>query len=198
MPLAVAAVAAVIAVVWLVRRRSQDVRCLSVWQRVLADNHGLRQAQRLAGQVRHRYTDLLVERPLSENVILRRHATTNILPGLTLSQVLLEEHGNDRQIALTEIDEAFRASTLVKNRMRLASLKVVPNPFGLIRMAFNRGMKAFPAEGWDFECVENSTSRIAFDATRCFYLDTLTAYGAPEQPRSARPTRYGPDYSLPR
>ncbi|HEY6073367.1 MAG TPA: L-2-amino-thiazoline-4-carboxylic acid hydrolase, partial [Anaerolineales bacterium] len=41
-------------------------------------------------------------------------------------------------------------------------------------------MRSYPTEGWDFAYLENSEDRIAFTATRCFYLNTLTKYGAPE------------------
>jgi len=35
-------------------------------------------------------------------------------------------------------------------------------------------------QGWDIELVENSQCSFAFNVHRCFYLDVLTAYGAPE------------------
>lgn len=179
-PLAITAIAAGTGILWLVRRRSQEVRAWSVWQRVLAEKHGATKAQQMIERVRQRYSELLAERPLPANPALRRHASKNILPGLALYQALLQENGGDRQAALAEVDEAFRAWVLANNRLLLAPLKILPKPFWLFKLAFNERMKAFPAEGWYFEYVENSDDRIAFNATRCFYLNTLTAYGAPE------------------
>jgi hypothetical protein len=179
-PLAITVIAAGIGIIWLARRRSQEVPGLSAWQRVLAEKHGETKAQQLSEQVCQLYTSLLAERPLPDNPILRRHTTQNILPGLALYQVLLQEYGDDRQAALTEVDEAFRARSFARNRLLLAPLKVLPAPFRVFKLAFKGMMKAFPAEGWDFEYVEDSDDRIAFNGTRCFYLNTLTAYGVPE------------------
>jgi hypothetical protein len=41
------------------------------------------------------------------------------------------------------------------------------------------GHRAAP-EGWSTTWLEDSPARVAYDLTGCFYLDTLTAYGAPE------------------
>ena len=38
----------------------------------------------------------------------------------------------------------------------------------------------FPAQGWDIQMMEDSHQRFAFTISRCFYLDVLKAYGAPE------------------
>jgi hypothetical protein len=40
--------------------------------------------------------------------------------------------------------------------------------------------RAFPPEGWEKEIVTDSNQAFAFDMHSCFYLDVLTAYGAPE------------------
>lgn len=180
LPIVIAAVVAGIGIAWVAGRRGPDLPALPVWQYVLKKHHGNLQALRLAEQIRKRYHELLVEHPLPENPVLRRHATQNILPGLALYQVLLKEYGGDQQAALAEVDEALRAWTLKRNRFMLAPLKFIPEPFGLFKMGFGLQMRSFPAEGWDFEYIERSDERIAFNATRCFYLDTLRTYGAPE------------------
>ena len=38
----------------------------------------------------------------------------------------------------------------------------------------------FPPDGWDVEWLEVSRRRIAFNIRRCFYLDTLSRWEAPE------------------
>jgi hypothetical protein len=57
---------------------------------------------------------------------------------------------------------------------------MLPAPFRLFKLAFAQMMKKFPVEGWDFTYIENNDDKIAFNGTRCFYLNTLSAYGAPE------------------
>ncbi len=178
--LVLTALAAGLGIVWFVKRRKSQMPGLSSWQGVLAEKHGETKAQQLAEQIRQRYAALLTEHPLPENPILRRHATENILPGLALYQILLQAYDGDRPAALNEVDAAFRAWTIAKNRLLLIPLKVLPMPFELFRLAIAQMMKKFPAAGWDFTFTENSAERIAFDGTRCFYLKTLTAYGAPE------------------
>jgi len=153
---------------------------LSAWQTVLAQNHGETQARRLAEQIRQRYIALLTEHPLPENPVLRKHATENILPGLALYQILLQEHHDDRQAALAEVDAALRIWTLAKSRLLLAPLKLLPAPFRVFKLIFPQMMKRFPIEGWDFTYIENSNEKVAFNGTRCFYLKTLNTYGAPE------------------
>ena len=174
------ALSAGVGIIWLVKRHKPQMPGLSAWQTVLAKSHGETQARRLAEQIRQRYVALLAEHPLPENPVLRKHATENILPGLALYQILLQELDNDRQAALAEVDVAFRAWTLKKSRWLLAPLKILPAPFRVFKLAFAQMMKKFPTEGWDFTYVENSNEKVAFNGTRCFYLKTLTAYGAPE------------------
>lgn len=173
--------AAGVGLAWLVRRqRSQPVRALSAWQQYLTRRYGTVKAQQIFTAIQQRYAALLGEQPQPEHPALRWHLVENILPGLALYQVLLQEHSNDRQVALAEVDEAFRAWTINKSRLMLAPLQILPNAFPLFRRVFSRRMQAFPAEGWDFDFIENSPDRIAFNGTRCFYLKTLTACGAHE------------------
>ena len=40
--------------------------------------------------------------------------------------------------------------------------------------------RAFPRQGWDAEIIEDSEQSFAINMRSCFYLDVLTAYGAPE------------------
>lgn len=173
-------VASALGMTWLVRRIKQNLNTFAIWQRTLAEKHGAGKAQDIIERARQRNRQLIAERPLPENPILRGHLTGNILPGLALYQILLQEYSNDQQAALADVDRAFRAQSLAKSRGMVLPLKVLPNPWGVFKLAFNRVMKSYPGEGWDWEYLENSDERIAFNGTRCFYLDTLKNYGAPE------------------
>jgi hypothetical protein len=153
---------------------------MSAWRQVLIRWHGAEKAPQLTEAVRQRRTTLIAEATLPENKALASHLIENILPGLALYQVLLQEHAGDQQAVLAEVDEAFRAEALHKYRLLLMPLKVLPAPFQLFKLILPQVMKQYPAEGWDIAFVENSDDKVAFNITRCFYLNTLTAYGAPE------------------
>lgn len=164
---------------WLIRRKSQRT-WLPLWQRQLAKVHGTAQAQVMAAAIRQEYAMLLAESNPPGHATLRWHLKENILPGLALYRVLLAVHAGDRSTALAEIDVIFRAWTLANTRVLLGAAQVVPTPFWLFRKLAALQMKRYPPEGWDFLPVEDSSTRLAFNATRCFYLNTLTALGAPE------------------
>jgi hypothetical protein len=172
--------ASTLGIIWLVRRRRGETADMSAWRQVLMRWHGAEKAQQLTEAVRQRRTALIAEASMPENKALGSHLIENILPGLALYQVLLQEHDGNQSAALAEVDEAFRAETLPKYRLLLTPLKVLPAPFRLFKFVFPQVMKQYPAEGWDIDYVENSDDKVAFNITRCFYLNSLTAYGAPE------------------
>ena len=142
--------AAGIGIAVFLRRPSLQERAFSTGQRFFIEKYGVTRGRQLADQVRLRCGQLMGERPLPEVPALRRHAVNNILPGLALYQVLLQEYEGDQPAALAEVDQAFRLWTLNKSRPLLAPLRLVPSPFGLFRLVFGRMMRSFPAEGWDF------------------------------------------------
>jgi hypothetical protein len=173
-------VASVLGAARLIRQRPADTAGLSDWQRTLSRRYGANKAQELAASVRQLHTSLVHETRLPENKALRWHLTEKILPGLALYRALLQEHAGDQAAALAGADEAFRAKTLAKSRLLFAPLKVLPNPFRFFKWIFPQVMKQFPSEGWDITTIEDSADRIAFNMTSCFYMNTLTALGAPE------------------
>jgi len=165
---------------WLVRKRLKEGDSLPAWQKALAESRGAEKAQQLTAAVRREYAALLAGTALPQVPALRTHLKGNILPGLALYRVLLQEHGGDKAAALAEVDRVFRPWVLARSRIRLAPLHIFPAPFRLFRLVLGPFMKQFPREGWDFTPVENSGRRVAFNATRCYYLKTLTDLGAPE------------------
>ena len=173
-------VASVFWAAWLIRQRRADTAGLSDWQRTLSRRYGAEKARQLTAAVSRQHASLVDETPLPENEALRWHLKEKILPGLALYRALLQEHAGDQSAALASVDEAFRAKTLAKSRLLFAPMKVLPNPFRLFKLVFPQVMKKFPPEGWDITYLEDSADRIAFNMTRCFYLNTLTALGAPE------------------
>ena len=56
-----------------------------------------------------------------------------------------------------------------------------PRSFALFRRMARTTLKyIFPPEGWETEMVEDNNRAYAFNMVSCFYLDVVTAYGAPE------------------
>jgi hypothetical protein len=108
------------------------------------------------------------------------HLEKHILPGLALYQVLKEETGN-QQMALSEIDRLFSAPAASSTRKQLSFLHHLPAQFSIFRMAGRWQIRHnFPSEGWQMEQVADDRHQYSFNIHRCFYLDTLTTYGAPE------------------
>ena len=173
-------VASAVGIGWLFRHRRQGTAGLRDWRPVLARRHGVKKAHQLSVAVNHQYSILIAETSLPENQALCWHLKEKILPGLALYRVLLKEHDSNQSAALAEVDEAFRNQTLAKSRLLLAPFRLLTAPFRLLKLVFPILMNQFPAEGWDIAYVENSNHKVAFNITRCFYLNTLTAYGAPE------------------
>lgn len=153
---------------------------LKTWQRALIEEYGEVQGAILAARVQSKFEELYTERPRFTHPALRWHLEQNLLPGLALYQVLCEEH-SERDAALAEtgsllaMGSTSRALNLLMN-MR----KYLPLPFAFFRRILRVSLFAYPQQGWDIERREDSETSFAFNIHRCFYLDVLTAYGAPE------------------
>ena len=168
------------------RRRSARLQLpdAAIWRQALTEQHCLSEAAALIEKAQQRYEVLYHARPHHDHPALRMHLEQNILPGLALYQVLLAEKG-DQAAALAEVEMLLQASAVRSSlRKATAALKYWPEPFRLMRLVTRAAMRfGFPASGWETEWVEDSNRRIAFNIHRCFYLNTLTTYGAPELTR---------------
>ncbi len=153
-----------------------------VCRRALAERRGEAEAERLVARAQARYDELYVDRPRPGGRALRYHLERGILPGLALYQTLLAE-GDDQETALADVERAIDLLSVRLGRV-MSLLGRLPDAFGIFRRVVTWVMRlGFPAEGWEMEPVENSDSCVAYDVRRCFYLDTLTSYGAPELTR---------------
>jgi hypothetical protein len=152
---------------------------LRAWQQALAEQHGEWKAALLAGRVQARYDKLYLNRPRFAQRILRLHLDMLILPGLALYQTLLEEN-HDAAAVLAEMESIFETTFSPLFRFMLF-VDRAPRSFALFRRTARTTLKyVFPPEGWETETVEDSDRAFAFNMVSCFYLDALTAYGAPE------------------
>lgn len=101
------------------RGRMQRMPRLDAWQRALAKQWGEAGAAMLASRVLARHQALYARRPHFARRALRVHLERDILPGLALYQVLLEETGAQED-ALAEVEDLFEAAS-AKNRLVLSS-----------------------------------------------------------------------------
>jgi hypothetical protein len=154
---------------------------LDIGRQVLAENRSEVKVALLAARAQARYDELSARRPRFHHPALRWHLEKGALPTLALYQTLREED-DDPEAVLAEIDRIVAAIVEQAGRRRWVQfIGRQPNPFAVLRIANRWAMKwVYPPEGWRFEWVEESDQCIAYDARECFYLNVLTAYGAPE------------------
>jgi len=159
--------------------RARRMPDLPKFQQALSEERSVVETAFLAGQAQFRYAKLLEERPRFANAALRSHLEDNILLGLALYQTLLAAHGS-QDAALAEMEQLLvRTQTTGGKIMR--ALGHLPAPFQFFRRATRWVTRfGFPSEGWEITWREDNPHCIAFDITRCFYLEMLTAYDAPE------------------
>lgn len=171
-------ICAVMGVVWAGRRLPLLLKW-RYWGVALAERHGKREAALLLAHVQALYAELYAARRQYAQRGLRSRLENDILPALALYGALLAA-GRDQDAALAEIEACFKAamSPLMTPVRLMARL---PDPFPLFKWA-NRQM-AFGGQtsgAWQASLVEDSPDRLAYEIRRCFILDTLMAYGAPE------------------
>jgi hypothetical protein len=164
--------------------REQSIRRriphFTLWQSLLREKHNEAEAAKLMQRVQARYDELFSRRSHHAHRALRMHLEKHILPGLALYQVLKEETA-DQETALSELDRLFAAPAASSTRKQLSLLYHLPAQFSIFRMVGRWQMRYnFPSEGWQLDQVADDEHHYGFDIQRCFYLDTLTAYGAPD------------------
>jgi L-2-amino-thiazoline-4-carboxylic acid hydrolase len=153
---------------------------LKTWQRALIEQHGEVQGAILAARAQARYEALYHERPRFTHPALVFHLEQNLLPGLALYQVLCEGN-NERDVALAETGSLLAKGSTSRALNHLMNMcTYLPLPFALFRQIIRVSLLVYPQQGWDIERIEDSETSFAFNMHRCFYLDVLTAYGAPE------------------
>jgi hypothetical protein len=150
-----------------------------LWFREIAGLLGAVPGHALMERVEARYAALYEARTHHDHPALMEHLEENILPGLALYQALRED-GHHEQAALKTVERLFVLS-MGQRRGQLGRLGRLPLFFSLLRALTRRIMaRSYPPSGWDVSWPREGRKVVAFDIHRCFYLDVLTEYGAPE------------------
>lgn len=152
-------------------------------KKYLSEKLGKARTEVILDRVKLQYSRLMNESVSPENNILRFHLEKYILPGLALFRVLLDEYDGNTQLAMADVEEVVRLTILKQTRLLFSPLEWFQNPFPLFRRGFSLVMKAFPAQGWTIDYLENNPQSIAFNITHCYYHEVLTQLGTPELTR---------------
>jgi hypothetical protein len=99
--------------------RKNRMRCmphLDAWQQALAEQWGKVGAAMLASRVLAKYKVLYARRPRFTQRVLQSHLERDILPGLALYQVLLEETGAQED-ALVEVGDLLEVPSTKSHSM---------------------------------------------------------------------------------
>ena len=156
-----------------------DMPKAAEFERALASELDGVRASEIMHRAADRYADLHAERNRYDNRALAKHLEEGILPGIALYQTLQDD--SDTQQQSLDLVEAALAEGAASRRRSMERLGRLPLYYWLMRVVIKPFMRLnFPAEGWETEWVETSGDEISFNMTRCFYLDVLAAYGAPE------------------
>jgi hypothetical protein len=151
--------------------------------RALAGDLGGARAAEIVQAARTRYGELYAERSRHENRALRRHLEESLLPGIALYRVLLADPETQEK-ALPLLEAVLEAWGLSR-RKSMEFVGRLPIFYWLMRATVKMMTERdYPREGWDIDWLEVSRDEIRFDISRCFYMDVLAEYGAPEMARA--------------
>ena len=150
-----------------------------IWQETLSHEMGAGPAAKVIQAAETRYNELLTARARLPHKALRQHLLDNILPGLALYRVL--SNSNPDQDACLQLVERLFQTAMAPQRRRLGQLGRSPLLYHLIRWGVRPiNARKFPPTGWQIEWQQVDRRRVAFTMHRCYYVDTLTTYDAPE------------------
>ena len=156
----------------------RSVPYINVWKRLLAQQRDAEEVGLIAECIQQRYAALQCQKPQAANPSQRRRLNHLILPGLALYQALREANPSQDE-SLTETERLFRATLFINERRFTAWLNRLPDPFPIVRIMLRQVERAAHAEA-EHEIIEDSPHCFAFNAHRCFLMEALRFYQAPE------------------
>lgn len=137
----------------------------------------------LTAEMRTRYWHHVAQVAWPSKRAMQLHLTMSILPGAALYGALRE-----RGLPAGEAVDAVAALIARRSASRRARLERLTR-HRLVRTAFLPLAQLvtrvfFPSPGWETHWRERSGTAVAFDMSRCYFLDTFTALGMPELTRA--------------
>lgn len=154
-------------------------RHLRIWTSLLNQRIGRANTKALINQIKRQHRRLQASQPKQLNQFLQAQWDNLIAPGLALYRTLLAEGTPDQQAVLQEVESLLKASFFIRERRLVKVLNRLQDPFPLVRLALRRMTTNHYLPGAS-EAIEDNQDCFAVITRRCFILDTLTEYGAPE------------------
>ncbi len=152
---------------------------LKTWRKELAQVMNKDTAAKVITDTQEQYETLFPQTEQPENKALRRHLNDVLLPGTALYRALINA-GQRRREALEAVELLYRA-ILKRRRMLMAVMGRMPFAFYTFKKITRKSMKnMFPPEGWDVHWPDEGPDCLAFDMSRCFYLDITEKLGVTE------------------
>jgi len=149
------------------------------FEQALRRELGEARAQDVIRKAGERYRSLYAEREQYANRTLRKHLEERLLPGIALYQTLLAEQEPQERAA--QLFEQGWAEWGKVRRQSMEQLGRLPMFYTILRLIIKTVMRLnYPPEGWETEWVEISGKEVSLNISKCFYLDVLNEYGAPE------------------
>jgi len=148
------------------------------WQQILTWRYDPLSTIALVSKAQDYYEGYCSQLTFERNRANRVTLKTRVFPGLSIFKALFEEIG-DREEALAEVDNLFRAAFFTQRMQGIRILNLLPNPFPIVRPVLKlmtRGSYSSDSQ----EIVEDSSDCFAYNVYRCFIYDTLKENHAAE------------------
>ncbi|HEY3312419.1 MAG TPA: L-2-amino-thiazoline-4-carboxylic acid hydrolase [Anaerolineales bacterium] len=148
------------------------------WQKILTRFHDGPTASRLILKAQSYYEQFCSQSPPLKDRYNRNIINSRILPAVSMYKVLMDENNNQGK-SISEIEALFKETFFVTIIKAIHLLNFLPNPFLIVRPML-KTMTANEYLPGSQEILVDSPDCFAFNVYRCFYLDTLIKYNAPE------------------
>jgi len=152
---------------------------LKIWRQELTAITGPERSAALLADAQTEYDVMLARETFPPNKALKKHVHDFILPGTAMYRALVSA-GYERQEAATTVLSLFEAA-FNRRRSLMSLLGRLPFAFALFKALSRISMKnMLPAEGWDIEWRDEGPDCLAYDISRCFYMDWTNRLDAAE------------------
>ena len=164
-------------------RTRHDFPFRKQWRRALVQTYGREEGDRLLSAFSVRYAEVLAARPafVADSPVLTKDFELVIAPLLAAHAVFVAEGAADPVSKVAEARAPIAAGRARSMQAMMRLLFTWPLFRWGVRKLMTLGMP--PVGGWDWEWVEDSGKRLAFDVHGCFFQRVYAHYGVPELTR---------------